>query len=104
MSSKLKIHGIHKNHVEKGFDIYKVKQALLNAGYDIKIVEEQLSKVLEEDTKNKNKIKILKYSIAAIFLVAIICSVFYYFSIFDNNNAAYQINETRTEEITQKKI
>ena len=54
----------------------------MNAGYDIKIVEEQLSKVLEEDTKNKNKIKILKYSIAAIFLVAIISAAFFIIFLF----------------------
>ncbi len=92
-----------KKHMERGSDMDKVKQALLNAGHDIYTVEEHLRNALEDKNNMRHKLTTPTLSIAVLIIVVIISAAgFYYFpDLYKKTDSV--INESRNAEIENQK-
>lgn len=92
-----------KKHIEKDSDMEKVKQALIRAGHDIKIVEEHVNQAIENQINKKQRIrKHVAISIIGLAAAVILFIAFYFFPYYKKTDLA--VNETQLAEINLKNL
>lgn len=92
-----------RKHIEKGSDMENVKQALIRAGHDIKIVEEHINQAIENQINKKQRIrKYVAISIIGLAAVVILFIAFYFFPYYKKTDLA--VNETQLVDINKKNL
>ncbi len=91
--------GYIKRNVERGHDIEKIKQVLINAGHDIRVVEGHAAHVLRLKKKNTKYI-----SIALVFLAILILVIGGYYLIgYYKKPKITAVNQIQSAELQQQK-
>ena len=93
-----------KKHVEIGSDMSKVKQALLSAGWEVKIIEAHIEHVLKSKRVKRELPKIISPLNIAIAVSIIIAIGLYFFSNIKIGGREVNKTENNAEETSKKDI